>query len=71
MLRKQLNDKGSIAALFPEYSRKLLLQWLATVYVSIISIFVSIALARWLGVSEFGTYSYVLSVVSICMIFQN
>lgn len=65
------DSKGSIAALFPTWVRNLSFQWLSTTYVAVVSFFVSVMLARALGVSGFGTYSYLLALAGIYMILQN
>jgi O-antigen/teichoic acid export membrane protein len=46
-------------------------QWVATIYVAIISLLLSIILARVLGPVQFGVYSYVLSIACIFSIIQD
>jgi len=46
-------------------------QWFSTLYVALLGFFVSIILARKLGVVDFGNYSYVLSIAGIFLIFQD
>jgi O-antigen/teichoic acid export membrane protein len=46
-------------------------QWFSTIYVALISIVLVFLLGRFLGPNQFGIYSYIQSIVSICFIFQE
>jgi len=51
--------------------KNLLYQWASTFFIAVLTTFVTIALARQLGVNEFGNYSYVLSLATIFMVIQD
>ena len=49
----------------------LVYQWSSTIYVAMLGFLVTVLLARNLGVEQFGSYSYILSLAGIFLIFQD
>jgi len=46
-------------------------QWLATLYAALVSLGISVLLARRMGPEAFGTYFYILGIVTLLAPFQN
>jgi O-antigen/teichoic acid export membrane protein len=56
---------------FNLWKKNLAYQWISTLYVAALGFFVSVILARELGVLNFGNYSFVLSLAGIILIIQD
>lgn len=56
---------------FDLWKKNLAYQWISTLYVAALGFFVSVILARELGVLNFGNYSFVLSLAGIILIIQD
>ncbi|QZP17303.1 flippase [Methylophilales bacterium] len=53
------------------WKKNLSYQWVSTIYVAVLGFLVSVILARELGVDDFGTYSFILSLAGIFLIIQD
>lgn len=61
----------ALPAVLRAHLRPAAVQWLATLYAALVSLGISILLARRMGPEAFGTYSYVVGIVALLAPLQN
>lgn len=61
----------TLLVMFRAQLRSASAQWLVTFYVALVSLGISVLLARRMGPSAFGVYSYFLGIVTLLAPFQN